>query len=311
MLYKSFVRRALALHITTGIRSYASSTSRMGQPPQSYTLDRTIFNENLYSRMRDFWFYGLPENASAPPFGLLKMWWGIDSSKEQRAHFDGKCSENFKHALEALGPDNLALPPFESHEKDVDQAATISMPLLTEVKEAQAQHLKKGADTLLALILILDQMSRNIYRDAGGLRLVFGHFDRLALTLLHASMKLSPNPVDLEEYRLRPVIKQWYLMPLMHSEHLLSHELFSDISLKSRGEVGRVGDQAAVEYLDRSLWFEEKHVQPLRKFGRYPHRNAALGRESTKEETEELRSGDTFGVGQDGKDDKSSEKSEL
>lgn len=255
--------------------------------------------------MRDFWFHGIPEGASTPPEELLDRWYGPNKTAQEKVHFDRQCSNEFGHALDALKPDKLALPEFKSYQDDLENAEVLASPLLTEVKEAQAQDEKKGTDTLLSLVLMLDQISRNVYRDPEGLRLVFRHFDRLAFTLVHASMKLSPNPVDYQDYQLRPVIKQWYLMPFMHSEHLPSHELFMKIMLDCRRRCEAAGDQPAVANLDRSISFEKAHMEPLKKFGRYPHRNAALGRSSIKEEEEELRSGGaTFGV-QQGEQEKS------
>lgn len=262
--------------------------------------------------MRDFWFEGLPEGASTPTPALLERWYGVNATPEQKAEMDERCSKEFGHALDALTPDKLALPEFESYEKEIENADVIATPFLTDVKEAQTKDEKKGADTLLSLVLILDQMSRNIYRDSEGLRLVFRHFDRLAFALVYGSMKLTPNPVEYEGYKARPVMKQWYLMPLEHSEHLPSHELFVQIWSACRKAAEAAGDQPAVDNIDYSMDFEKDHIEPLRKFGRYPHRNAALGRKSTKEEEDELKSGgSTFGVQQGEKEKQEWEKSEL
>ena len=312
MLVKNLARSALALHLTTSVRSFASYTSTMAEAPGSFTLDRGIFNETLYSRMREFWFHGMSEGATTPSQEHLDRWYGPEKTAEEKAEFDRECHGEFGHALNALKPDKLALPAFKSYDDDIENAQTIAGPLLIEVKEAQTQDEKKGADTLLSLVLLLDQISRNVYRDPEGLRLVFRHFDRLAFTLVHSSMKLSPDPVDYEPYQLRPVIKQWYLMPFMHSEHVPSHDMFMDIMLNCRRRSEAAGDQPAVANLDRSIKFENAHIEPLRKFGRYPHRNAALGRESSAEEEEELKSGATFGVRQGQKEQgKDREKSEL
>jgi uncharacterized protein (DUF924 family) len=314
MLYKRLARRALAFHITANVRSFASASfaSTMAKAPQSFILDRNIFNESLYSRMRNFWFEGLPEGASTPGPDLLERWYGVNVTPERKAKMDEQCSKEFGHALDALTPDKLALPEFESYEKDIETADVIAGPFLTEVKEAQTKDEKKGAETLLSLVLILDQITRNIYRDSEGLRLVFRHFDRLAFALVQGSMKLTPNPVEYEGYQLRPVIKQWFLMPLEHSEHVPSHELFVQIWSALRKNVEAAGDQPAVDNIDYSMEFEKAHIEPLRKFGRYPHRNAALGRKSTKEEEEELKSGaSTFGVHQGQKEKPEWEKSEL
>lgn len=287
----------------------------MASPPQSFTLDRNTFNESLYSHLRDFWFADVPKDARAPTFEMTKRWFGVDKTQEQKASFDAECYANYGHALEALRPEKLALPEFESYEKDIEDAETISAPLLGEVREAQARDEEAGTKTLLSLILLLDQMSRNIYRDPAGLRLVFGHYDRLAFTLLRSSMKLSPNPIQHESVRFRPVFEGWFLMPLMHSEHLPSHDLFLKLGRDNLDGMKRVQDDEGIAYLERNIDFELQHQEPLRKFGRYPHRNQALGRESTKAELEYLEGAETFGVKQgqgekkDGKDE--IEKSEL
>ena len=310
MLYTSLFRRAVALQVTSNtFRSFSSSAVAMASPPQSFTLDRGIFNQTLYSEIRDFWFAGLPEGATAANYPALQKWYGVGLPPEQKKAFDGECHGNFGHALKAIGPEKLALPTFESFEKDIENAATTATPLLNEVKEAQAQDEKKGADTLLSLILLLDQMPRNIYRDPAGLGLVYHHYDRLSLALLYSSMNLSPNPVEYSSYRLRPVIRSWYLMPLIHAEHLSSHDLFSEITKRCRKYVADAGDTEALVYVDMALKAEEDHLEPLTRFGRYPHRNEALGRQSTPEEVEFLKTGKSFGVQQSG--EKDIEKSEL
>lgn len=239
----------------------------------------------------------------------IKKWYGVGMSLEEKKAFDDECRDNFGHALEALAPDKLALPAFESHEKDIETATTTAGSLLSGVQEAQSADEKKGADTLLSLVLLLDQMPRNIYRDPAGLRLVYNHYDRLSVALLYSSMKLSPNPVEYDGYRLRPLIKSWYLMPLVHVEHMPSHDLFAQITGRTRKDVQAAGDEEALQYVDASLKAEEGHLEPLRKFGRYPHRNEALGRKSTEEEEDWLKTGDSFGVKQG--QQKDIEKSEL
>ena len=309
MLYKNLFRRALALQLTTSnIRTFSAYASTMAKAPQSFTLDRSIFNQALYSRMRDFWFADLSEGATAPNMETVKKWYGGIPHEEKKA-FDGECRENFGHVLDALGPEKLVLPAFESYEKEIEDSEAIASPLLAEVKVAQSQDTQKGSETLLSLILILDQMSRNVFRDASGLKLVYTHYDRLGFALLYSCLRLSPNPTEHESLRHRPVIRSWFMMPLMHSEHLPSHELWLEMVRACQQEVKAAGDQHAVDYLDKALGAEEDHIKILRKVGRYPHRNAALGRENTKEEEEELKSGETFGVQQD--QGKYQEKSEL
>jgi uncharacterized protein (DUF924 family) len=55
-------------------------------------------------------------------------------------------------------------------------------------------------------------------------------------------------------------------------------------------------DHESLEYLSMNSSFEQKHKKIIDQFGRYPYRNALLGRTSTKEEEEWLKDGETFGV---------------
>ena len=283
-------------------------------PPSTFTLDRAIFNPQLYTRLRTFWFGDLASDAAMPNANATQRWFGLGKSEAEKENFDGECRENFIHALDTIGPEKLVLPEFESYEREIETAEEIAAPFLPEIRAAQKEDEKKGADTLLSILLLLDQMSRNIFREPEGLRKVYLHYDRLAFTLLYASMNSLPSdPVDLPFYRRRPVYKGWLLMPLMHSEHSPSHELWNRIVVQSVKELREAGETEVLEYLAKSLEAEEKHEALLKRFGRYPHRNEFVGRDSTKEEEEYLNDGDTFGVkrGGDGAGAKKEGKSEL
>lgn len=121
----------------------------------------------------------------------------------------------------------------------------------------------------LAEILILDQFSRNIFRDQPQ---AFEQ-DSLAIALAQEAVALGMDQhLFLQQ---RPFL----YLPYMHSESLLIHQ--TAIQLYS---------QAGLEY---QLDYERKHLAILEKFGRYPHRNSVLGRASTKEELEFLKSPDS------------------
>ncbi|KAK5165432.1 uncharacterized protein LTR77_008961 [Saxophila tyrrhenica] len=280
----------------------------MASPPQSFPLDRSIFNETLYSRLRDFWLAGVPQDATSPPWEAIQRWFGPGMTQEQKDALDRSCHSNFGEALNALGPEKLALPAFESYEDDLGKAEIISSPLLKEVREAHSESVEGGAKRLLSLVVLLDQMPRNIYRDLDGLGLVYGHYDRLSFSLLRSSMKLEPNMMGEDCVKMRPVWLSWLTIPFMHCEHLPSHELYLKYARATRQIFHEKNDTAAVQYLDRNIEFELKHIEPLEKFGRYPHRNAALGRKSTAEEEEYMKSGATFGVTQQKKVEQEDEK---
>jgi uncharacterized protein (DUF924 family) len=117
----------------------------------------------------------------------------------------------------------------------------------------------------LAEVVVLDQFSRNMYRGSAA---AFAS-DGLALTLAQAAVAAGADRA------LAPVRRAFLYLPYMHSESLAVHEqavvLFS---------------QPGLEY---NLDFERKHKSIIERFGRYPHRNAALGRTSTAEEAEFLK----------------------
>ncbi|MDX8382008.1 MAG: DUF924 family protein [Ghiorsea sp.] len=116
----------------------------------------------------------------------------------------------------------------------------------------------------LAEIIVLDQFSRNMFRDAPQ---AFA-FDSLALVLAQEAIR---SKADIE----LPIEQRAFLyMPYMHSESALIHE-----------KAVQLFSLPGAEY---NYEFELKHKAIIDKFGRYPHRNAILDRESTPEEIEFL-----------------------
>jgi uncharacterized protein (DUF924 family) len=88
----------------------------------------------------------------------------------------------------------------------------------------------------------------------------------------------------------------WFYMPLMHSESKADHVKFVQLLKEFQADLEAKGDAESVKYLADMQNFEETHKKIVDQFGRYPYRNASLGRESTEEEVEWLKTGDTFGV---------------
>ncbi len=111
----------------------------------------------------------------------------------------------------------------------------------------------------LAEIIVLDQFSRNMFRDQPG---AFTS-DPLALALAQSAIAAG---ADLE---LPSPQRAFMYMPFMHSESLLIHDVAVDLFTRNRPE---------------NLDFELRHRAMIERFGRYPHRNQILGRTSTDEE---------------------------
>ncbi len=117
----------------------------------------------------------------------------------------------------------------------------------------------------LAEVIVLDQFSRNVHRGTPG---AFAA-DPMALALAQEAVAGGHD-------QSLPVPRRAFLyMPYMHSEsraiHALSEQLFSTPGLEKNHESGL------------------RHRAIIERFGRYPHRNAVLGRESTAEEVEFLK----------------------
>jgi len=122
------------------------------------------------------------------------------------------------------------------------------------------------AEGCLALILVLDQFTRHIYRDSPCAFVGDDHALRLSA---HAvSVGWVANCAQVSR-------RQFFLMPMMHSEDV---------------EVQRASLPLFETYTDSdTLWFAKRHCEIIERFGRFPHRNAVLGRVSTTDEIEFLK----------------------
>jgi uncharacterized protein (DUF924 family) len=112
----------------------------------------------------------------------------------------------------------------------------------------------------LAEIIVLDQFSRNIYRNTP---LAFA-CDSMALALAQEAVALEADAALAQEER------NFLYMPYMHSESRRVHETALAL-FRANGS-------------QNSYSFEQRHKAIIDRFGRYPHRNTMLGRESSAEE---------------------------
>jgi uncharacterized protein (DUF924 family) len=127
----------------------------------------------------------------------------------------------------------------------------------------------KTAEGTLAAVIVLDQFSRNMFRDTPQA------FESDAMAL-HLTREAIISEKDLE---LDPV-QRWFLyLPLEHSENLrdqeISVEIFADLQTQ-------LPNTKVLEYA-------EKHRDVIARFGRFPHRNSILGRKSTPEEIDFMK----------------------
>lgn len=116
----------------------------------------------------------------------------------------------------------------------------------------------------LAEIIVLDQFSRNLFRND---RRSYSQ-DKMAIALSQEALK------DPGYEKLSPDEKRYILLPFMHSESLELHDWV-------RPFFEKMGDE-------NTLYFEKLHYHVLKRFGRYPYQNKDLARDSTVEELEYL-----------------------
>lgn len=133
----------------------------------------------------------------------------------------------------------------------------------------------KSARGRVALVVLLDQFPRNLHRGSGR---AFEHDPRARA---HAVEALDSG----QDREVPPMLAYFLYMPLMHSE-----------SLEDQDRCVRAFDEAAArapdgprKALEGGTHFARKHRDIVARFGRFPHRNAALGRESTPEEVDFLK----------------------
>ena len=195
--------------------------------------------ESRQATILNFWFGDIKE-GKVPPEKLSRMWWAKDEETDKYIRV------NF--------------------EQDLSDAV-----------EGRFGEWKNSPRGMLALIILLDQFSRNMYRDTPG---AFAQ-DRLALELALRGIEKGFDK------KLHPVMRVFHYMPFMHSEspemQRRSLELFKALErdFTSPPELARM--------LSTNREYAERHNAIIERFGRYPYRNEILGRESTPEELEFLK----------------------
>ena len=153
------------------------------------------------------------------------------------------------------------------------------------VERAQAGRLDDWAESpegALALVILLDQMTRNIHRD----RPEMFAADGKALAVAKQAIAQGFDE-ELPKHKRR-----WLYMPFMHSEDLADQE--RSIELFTRSDISK------------SIPFAVDHADIIRRFGRFPHRNVILGRQTTREEAAFLAGGGFSGVGSKMSEDRKS-----
>ncbi|MGH6636945.1 MAG: DUF924 family protein [Gammaproteobacteria bacterium] len=160
-----------------------------------------------------------------------------------------------------------------------DSAIAERFPLLLErATRGELDHWSHRPGARLALIIVLDQFSRSLYR---GTARAFAQ-DQKALAL-------ALQGIEIGHYAALETLweKTFFFLPLGHSEDLthleLAVKLAEELVEQAPAELHRVLEHSAAQ--------ARGHRDVIARFGRHPHRNAVLGRQSTPEELAYLASG--------------------
>lgn len=186
---------------------------------------------------------------------ILDFWFGHLESEDE---YPGE-----KVHMWFSGTDEINSLIRERFSGDVDLAAAGSL-----------EHWKKSPLECLALVILLDQFTRNMHSNARA----FEH-DAKAL-------QTAEEAVDAGyDRKVFPLQRCFFYLPFEHSEEL-------EVQEKSVGLFKRLVEEAppAIELpLGVMLDYAVRHHQIIKRFGRFPHRNKMLGRKSTQEEIEFLK----------------------
>ncbi|RHZ58050.1 hypothetical protein CDV55_105572 [Aspergillus turcosus] len=227
---------------------------------QPLPLDELLI-PSLLPRVYDFLFQHIPSNECLllpSPEDWKKRFFKSDE-------FDSACTSQFSPIFAAIHEANLSA-------EDILSRTHPSTP-----------------QAWLALIILLDQLPRNIYRGQ--------------------SSRIVP-------FRYRQAQRIWFYLPFIHAEDLRMQELAGEKYQEMGEDLARLLDRDATalsddeqecrrvlaenrarleEQLALHFRVQREHYDPVARFGRFPHRNAVLGRGMSEEERRFVEGGYTFG----------------
>ena len=181
------------------------------------------------------------------PADVLKFWFGEGEDLTQNAPLWFKKSDEFDSEVKSNFLDSL-----------------------TAAKNGQLDHWKRSPQECLAFVILLDQFSRNIFRNLPQ-----------AFELDHEAVGTTLFGIEQGYDKMLNHIERWFFyMPLMHSESL-EHQ---QESINVYKELLNSSPKEHKSRFEDILKFAVRHFEIVDQFGRFPHRNKVLNRESTAEE---------------------------
>jgi uncharacterized protein (DUF924 family) len=147
-------------------------------------------------------------------------------------------------------------------------------PLIERALRGELADWSRAPDSALAQIVLLDQFTRNVFRDTP--RAFAGDARALAAATAMVGQR--------QDEALPPLQRSFVYMPFEHAEGLVAQDEAVRLFTRLVDSAPPGGPD-----LKSMLDYAERHRAVIRRFGRFPHRNAILGRRSTPEETAFLR----------------------
>jgi uncharacterized protein (DUF924 family) len=146
---------------------------------------------------------------------------------------------------------------------DFDAACSRFGDALRDAKAGELDHWSETPRGTLALIILLDQFSRNLHRNSPKAFAADAKARDIARTAIAQGF----------DQMLEPVERMFVYLPFEHSENLADQDAGIQLFAALRDALG-----------DDTIRDTERHREVIRRFGRFPHRNAALQRFSTSDE---------------------------
>jgi len=187
----------------------------------------------------------------------------------------------FGHVEQTVIPSEHRARIWFGENKDIDQE--IRKRFYRDLKNAKAGKYADWEEDVrgqLALILMLDQFSRHIYR---GKAMAYTQ-DDYALSICTRGMERSLD------HSLSLIERVFYYYPLIHSEHIS----YQDSSIRAYELLVELALPETKVIYESFFKFANHHYSIVRRFGRFPQRNKILGRESTKEEIDYLKESEQY-----------------
>jgi uncharacterized protein (DUF924 family) len=164
---------------------------------------------------------------------------------------------------------------FQKNPEFDEKIRKLFLPAHEGILKSENNNWLENSSSRLAYLLVLDQFSRNMFRDQPGMF----DSDLLSLRVVREGLDLNMDRELFLDGRV------FFYMPLMHSEELCDQnecvEQFKKLREELQGEVSG--------HVDHNLEYALKHREVIERFSRFPHRNEILSRESTPEEVQFLK----------------------